>query len=58
MKQKAVKCTTCKRLVVSFSSLLLLLLYSFSSLSMPGEVVRFGELPVLFFILARNEMQS
>ena len=45
------------RFVVSFSSLLLLLLYSFSSPSMPGEIFRFGELPVLFFILARNEMQ-
>ena len=57
MKQKAVKCTTCKRLVVSFSSLLLLLLYSFSSLSMPQVIFRFKGLPVLFFILARNEMQ-
>ena len=43
--------------MVSFSSLLLLLLYSFSSLLMPRVIFRFGGLPVLFFILARNEMQ-
>ena len=54
MKQKAVKCTTCKRLVVSFSSLLLLLLYSFSSLSMPRVIFRFKGLPVLFFYFSKK----
>ena len=44
--------------MVSFSSLLLLLLYSFSSLSMPRVIFRFGGLPVLFFILARNKMHA
>ena len=42
--------------MVSFSSLLLLLLYSFSSLSMPGEIVRFGELRVLFTVESTTNM--
>ena len=53
MKQKAVN-----GFVVSLSSLLLLLLYSFSSLSKPRVIFRFGGLSVLFFISPRNEMQS
>ena len=43
--------------MVSFSSLLLLILYSFSSLSMPRVIFRFGGLSVLFFISPGNEMQ-